>query len=231
MIEYQIQAVDGEIVYDFAFVLLRAIAFQNWARSEKVYHYKEVDKPEYNPNIIPIGSVEFCNDYFMGTLGSKPLPINVPPELLGREFTGRKVINGNEKDLSNGLFFKSNDAIKSITDIYDENMDVQEGNYQISDSISIESEYRCFIYGGELVGVHYYSGSFHKYPDISRVEAMIKAYSTQPIAFTLDVGICSGETVIIEVHDFFACGLYGFSDYKILPQMFTRWFNEYKAKL
>jgi len=229
MVKYQIQAINGEIVHDFAFGLLRAIEFQNWARSERVYAYDTVIAPYYNDRVVPVGSVEFCNDYFIGTFGENPPPINIPVELLEFKFTNRIVINGTEKDLSKGVFFKSNDAIKSITDIYDDSMDVPEGNYQISETIDIESEYRCFVYDGELVGIHHYSGSFYKYPNIEEIKSMIKAYSSQPISYTLDVGIYRDETVIIEVHDFFSCGLYGFANYKILPQMFTRWFNNYKA--
>jgi len=56
---------------------------------------------------------------------------------------------------------------------------------------------------------------------------MIKAYTKAPVAHTLDVAISGGETVIIEVHDFFSCGLYGFADHKILPFMFARWFQEF----
>lgn len=56
---------------------------------------------------------------------------------------------------------------------------------------------------------------------------MIKQYITAPIAYTLDVGISDGKTVVIEVHDFFSCGFYGFSDHTIIPFMFSRWFIEY----
>lgn len=55
---------------------------------------------------------------------------------------------------------------------------------------------------------------------------MIREYKSCPIAYTLDVGVNSNNTFIIEVHDFFSCGLYGFSDNKILPYMFSDWFDE-----
>lgn len=56
---------------------------------------------------------------------------------------------------------------------------------------------------------------------------MIKQYNAAPVAYTLDVGISNSKTLIIEVHDFFSCGFYGFSEHKIIPFMFSRWFNEY----
>jgi len=59
---------------------------------------------------------------------------------------------------------------------------------------------------------------------------MINSYITQPIAYTLDVGVVNDKTYIIEVHDFFSCGLYGFSNHQILPFMFSRWFNSFINK-
>jgi len=35
------------------------------------------------------------------------------------------------------------------------------------------------------------------------------------------------ETFVIEVHDFFSCGLYGFADHSIYPNMLHRWFWQY----
>lgn len=48
--------------------------------------------------------------------------------------------------------------------------------------------------------------------------------------YTLDVSVFNNKTSIIEVHDFFSCGLYGFNDFRHLPFMFYRWFNEYINK-
>jgi hypothetical protein len=52
---------------------------------------------------------------------------------------------------------------------------------------------------------------------------MIKEYKSSPIAYTLDVGVNSNNTFIIEIRDFFS---YGFSNNKILSYMFSDWFNE-----
>jgi len=57
---------------------------------------------------------------------------------------------------------------------------------------------------------------------------MIKTFKPEaPVAYTLDVGINNRSTFVIEVHDFFACGLYGFADLNLLPLMFYRWFKEF----
>ena len=57
-----------------------------------------------------------------------------------------------------------------------------------------------------------------------------------PVAYTLDIGVKwkegGNETFVIECHDFYSCGLYGFSDLNKLPFMFNRWHLEHinKAK-
>ena len=57
---------------------------------------------------------------------------------------------------------------------------------------------------------------------------MIKDYKDSPLSYTLDVGINNNGTFIIEVHPFVSCGLYGFSDYRILCYMFENGFNYIK---
>jgi len=143
---------------------------------------------------------------------------------MDHEFTGRNVINGTEKDINGKKFVKSNDTIKSFTELCDR---APVGNYQISDIIDIDSEWRTFVYDGKMVGLQNYSGRFDIFPDVDKINTMIKTYTTQPIAYTLDVAISGGETAIIEVHDFFSCGLYGFSDHRVLPFMFSRWLNKF----
>ena len=50
---------------------------------------------------------------------------------------------------------------------------------------------------------------------------MINAYADSPYAYTIDVAVLGNkETVLIEVHPFFSCGLYGFADYRVLVDMF-----------
>ncbi len=78
---------------------------------------------------------------------------------------------------------------------------------------------------GELVGLQNYSGDFVNFPDVKKINKMISVYAG-PVAYTLDVGINSRGTFVVEVHDFFSCGLYGFSDRKILPFMFSKLFHE-----
>lgn len=226
--KFLIQTINGNVKHDFSFTLLESIEYQNWLRDDKPFEVFFTDDLT-TPNYIPIGSVEFVCKYLFDYYGLIPKPKNIPVELIDKKWTGRTIINGTEKDIIGEKFVKSNDRIKSFAEIC---KTAPKGNYQISDLINIESEWRAFIYKGELVGLQNYSGEFDIFPNVDKIKDMINVYKSQPIAFTLDVAISNNDTVVIEVHDFFSCGLYGFSDHKILPFMFSRWFysfvNNYK---
>jgi hypothetical protein len=174
----------------------------------------------YASSGIPVGSVEFVSESLALQGYPVPKPRNVPVELF--PFAGRNIFNGTEKDLPFGASFaKSNDKIK--TDIEDP---LPAGNYQFSSLVDFISEWRAFVWRGELVGLQNYSGDFTRFPDVDRIHQMIKAFKG-PCAYTLDVGIVDGVTCVVEVHDFFSCGLYGFADLQLLPLMLGGWYREY----
>lgn len=224
--KFLIQTIEGEIKYDFSFSLIQSINYQKWLKRDDI-DFLFTDKKLY-PDYIPIGSVEFVINYLNKHYNLIPKPKNIPKELLDYKWTNRYVFNGTDKDITDKKFIKSNDSIKGFTEI---SKNAPPGNYQISDIIDIKSEWRCFIYKGKLVGLQNYSGEFDTFPNVNKIKSIIKNYKSQPVAFTLDVGITEkNETSIIEVHDFFSVGLYGFSNYNILPFMFSRWFYSFLKK-
>lgn len=223
---FLIQTINGEVVHDFSFELIEACKFNNWFRDTDEFRYELTDSEQF-PDFIPVGTVEFVCSYLDVFFGKVPKPKNIPDELLLYHFTNRRVLNGTEKDVFGECFVKSNDVIKGFCEITDK---APKGNYQISELIEVDSEYRCFVFDRKLVGLQNYCGDFTLFPDISIIEDMIMEYKTSPIAYTLDVGISNGITFVIEVHDFFSCGLYGFSNHSILPHMFNGWFKEFVRK-
>jgi hypothetical protein len=229
--KFLIQTINKKIVHDFSFTLLESIRFNNWANQSEEIKFKLSDVPKYIKNYIPIGSVEFVSQYLLDNYDVKIKPINIPEELLDVKFTGRCVFNGTEKDIILGekKFIKSNDKIKTFTEITD---NTPIGHYQISDIIKIKSEWRAFVFKSKLVGLQNYSGDFTAFPNIEKINNMIVEYKSQPIAFTLDVAIKEddNDTVVIECHNFFSCGLYGFADHNILPYMFSQSFYEILRK-
>ena len=259
--KFLIQRTNGEIRHDFAFTLLQNLRFRQWLnRREKKNEYivkfvdytDEILEPDdiypmpfkpFHKDYVPVGSVEFVNDFIAHFYGYDkiPKPVNVPPELALRGFTQRPLFNGDEKvaeNLNGRWFVKSNDKIKSYKEVLELDVNhytaaLPKGNYQYSKYINgIESEWRAFVYDGKLIGLQNYCGDFTIFPNVDKIKLMIAAYKSAPIAYTLDVGIDSEYdlTFVIEVHDFFSCGLYGFNSIKY-STMLHRWFKEYLQKL
>jgi hypothetical protein len=240
---FLIQKCEGKIVHDFSFTLLESIRYLKWSANGndlkivvKYLDFIDADNENLNwwfrpfhQHYIPVGSVEFVTAWFKHFHNHEPKPINVPEELWSH--AGRTIWNGNENDYHKGygqLFVKSNDNIKGFKLVIKEDYELPVGNYQFSEVIDIESEWRCFVYQNKLVGLQNYGGDFTCFPDVNDIGDMIGAYSkTAPIAYTLDVGMNHHNTFVIECHDFFSCGLYGFADHRILPFMHSRWHYEY----
>jgi len=251
--KFLIQKMHGKIEHDFSITLLKSIEYQKWIQNDqkvitvKFLDFYDKDKWEFrgfHKNYVPIGSVEFVRAWFETFHNHTPKPMNVPEELFG--YCNREIFNGTEKDLSGmygKLFVKDNDKIKGIAGIFNhqEKYVFPKGNYQISEFIEIIGEWRAFVYYGELVGLQNYNGDFTRFPNILTIRKMINRYKSAPKAYTLDVGIgtpileidgnfITDNTFVIECHDFFSCGLYGFADHRILPYMFYRWHHEYLNK-
>lgn len=243
--KFLIQTINKKVVHDFSFTLLESIRYINWLYNSNDYKYKLVEKVDYN-NIdklkyyIPIGTVEFVSEFIKNVHNKEVKPWNVPQCLFN--FAHRKIINGTKEDIKDLCFVKSNDRIKAklfdpetnkhvdLTGIYNNNICFDEGNYQISELIQIDSEWRCFVYQNKLVGLQNYGGDFTLFPNVDVILSMINKFENQPIAYTLDVGVNERGTFVIEVHDFFSCGLYGFANHKIYINMLTRWFWNYVKK-
>jgi hypothetical protein len=225
MIFFLIQSENGLPKFDFGFHLIKAIQFNNWYYKNDEYIFRLFEGDSKLPEgYIPIGSVEFVTKYIENFFNKTPLPKNVPECLF--KFANREIKNGTEEDVKRLSFVKSNDTFKGFTEICS---NPPKGNYQISEIINIESEWRVFVYRGNIVGLKNYCGDFKINPNYETIEEIVAEYekNNAPIAYTVDIGINDTGTFIIEVHDFFSCGLYGFDEYNILPNMFFRWFNEF----
>lgn len=230
--KFLIQTINKKVTHDFSFTLIESCRYHNWlskTNNIKIVFTDEKTKPNY----IPIGSVEFVRNYLKTYHDIELKPINVPEELLPFQYSGRYIFNGTENDITDEKFVKSNDVIKLkrgdgglFSGIYSKDDVLPKGKYQISDIIEIESEWRSFVYQNKLVGLQNYGGDFTKFPNISKIEKLISAYASAPIAYTLDVGVTGDMTYVIECHQFVSVGFYGFSNHQIIPFMFSKAFNE-----
>lgn len=243
--KFLIQKINGEIRHDFSFTLLESIRFRNWLQNSEKIKYRFFDTTEdgvdfkfklLHRHYVPVGSVEFVSSFLKQFYDLTPKPLNVPEALL--PYAGRHIFNGNEKTIFKEMvsgreyIIKSNDKIKGYftSHVAGNKIDIPVGNYQVSERIPIDSEWRAFVYQNKLVGLQNYAGIFTIFPRIQSLKQIIDEYSPNaPIAYTLDVSITENDKIpdIIEVHDFFSCGLYGFADHAKYPSMLHLWFWQY----
>ena len=224
--KFLIQTINDEIQFDFQWELIQAIKGTNWLRNEIVYEYilSAIDAPD----CIPIGSVEFTLNYMKKYYNKEIKPIQIPSILFKEQYLKRKckILHSSKLNITEPTFVKSIDTIKGFTQIVNKGWKIPDGNYFISQVVDIESEWRAFVYKNELVGLQNYSGDFILFPDINLIKEIIYNYKEAPKAYTLDVGINSNGTFILECHEFFATGIYGWSDHQLLPLMYESWFRE-----
>lgn len=233
---FLIQTINNKIVHDFSFTLIEAIQYYNWYENKKVYNYllqKDtiLNSKENIKDTIPIGSVEFVLTYLNNYYNINNIkPLNIPQELRKPEYLKRwarivKIDNSTINAGNTPVFVKDNAKIKGWTNIVETNRGYPPGEYLISEYVEIDSEWRAFVFNNKLVGLQNYSGDFTIFPDVELIQKMIHDFNYNS-AYTLDVGINDKGTFVLELHDFFSCGLYGFADYKILPLMFINTWNK-----
>jgi len=172
---------------------------------------------------IPSGTIQFVKKYLAAYHDIITIkPINIPNDLLRNEYLKRSVtykLKG-VYQFDSKKFVKSDTEIKGTTDIVEYLEVPDDGRYLVSDLIEIESEWRAFVFNNELVGLQNYIGDFTMFPDVHLIKKMINEYKNCPPAYTLDVGVNSKDgTFLIECHNFYSCGTYGFSNNRIIPQM------------
>ena len=187
----------------------------------------------------PVGSIEFCNKH-----GIKTMPRNIPPQL--KDYACGLVLSSRDemKDSICYWHVKSTAQIKHpkngmYTNIND--IPFEDGEFQAVEWLDdgFISEWRVFVFDGNIADMQNYAGDLWTLPDKDAVECMIYALehskgANVPPAYTLDVGVhldnlSCNKTSVIEVHDFYSCGTYNFNDHYRLPMMLWEWWNWHKA--
>lgn len=241
---FLLQTIRHQIVHDFTFAVLRAKEFYDWARDPFDITFVEIGGIEAirEPDLyVPVGSVEFVSAYlrhhYPNADPAMLMPINVPEVLF--PFAGRKIADIVHPEDVRKLAATGIQRVyrKSLLDIKDKDngVTVFEADNpllvmsQVSELIDIRSEWRVFVFHGQILHAACYCGEPLVFPDADAIRAMVAAYDGAPSAWTLDVAVtAAGDTVVIECHRFFSCGLYGFNDYARLPKMLSQAWNEMK---
>jgi len=80
----------------------------------------------------------------------------------------------------------------------------------VSTPVQFTSEYRFYIIDKRIAGYSRYDPGDDDdiEPDVTVVEQMVAEYAMQPVAYSIDVGIHNGDTILIEVNDGWSLGYY-----------------------
>lgn len=161
----------------------------------------------------PIGTVEFVKEYCKLNGISLPTNDTYPEEL--SSFLKRNVWKDNFLNVLDTFFVKPIDtktftgAIKSDIEESIQEFELDQTVW-VSDPVEFTQEFRFYIIDKEIVGYSRYdSGDSDTIePNINIVKQMVESYIKQPIGYSIDVGLCNGETILVEVNDGWSLGLY-----------------------
>ena len=229
---FLIQSTSNNLVSIDSLALIDAIGYYNFLYGHRkeieTYDYYISETPDIKkyhlPDVIPVGTIAFVQEFLKKYYNIPSIrPINIPEELHKHEFLKRNVnvYTGTEDLGYTEVFVKSMDRLKGICDVmpYEAIERIKEP-VTISDVLTdIKSEWRGFVHNKKLVGLNNYLGDFTVFPDVSIINKMIAEYKNSPPSYTIDVAVCEHGTVLLEVHNFVSCGLYGFNEHKLLPLM------------
>lgn len=228
--------------FDYGYSVIEMADYYNWysncGKNDNVFYlnYKNFDneinkiiqlypKEKWCESLPPIyvGSVENCVKYY-SLLGFNLKPLNIPIELWG--YIDNEIFISNHLENNGHLYYnKDLNIFKCKENCFIDSYSGTEFKF-FSKKIPINSEFRIFVLNGEIVGIKQYLGDINSKLNIKYCEKIAKIYSEYNKAFTLDVAVSIENrierTVVIELHDFFSCGLYGWDDYmKIRKMMIT----------
>lgn len=232
--KFLIQSIDNMPIDTEGFALMKSIDKQYGLHSYELMDMEGlnslgVDGIKY----IPVGNLEFVG-LWLGRYHEidSLYPIEVPKSLREDEFLGRKysIITADKIPNSGRYFLKNVSVLKTMSycgelsyfmhdKIFEDGGHTNELRldkthlYQLSEEIEILSEYRIIVLNDVIEAIRYYDGDILLFPDRKTIEKMVLLISLdkeRPKAYTLDVGITTYGTIIIEQHAFVSCGTYGF---------------------
>ena len=238
--KFLIQTINKQLVHDFTWELTRCEEYHKWIEDPITLRYHEgldFEPIKHPDSYVPVGSVEFVSAYlnrFYPDAKEALKPLNVPECLY--PYAGRTITNVTKPEDMNIfgnsalVFAKDMNQIKSPRTGFiglPEFERVQD--CQVSSVLDFQSEWRVFVFQDALYDCRCYQGDCFNIPSKDRIYEMMNAFRNEgtPVAYTLDVGVTTkGETVVIECHRFFSCGLYGFSQQNIYPAMLSQtWYQ------
>jgi len=209
------------------------IVIEKLLRRDKILQFSQIeyneDSERYGKDMIPVGDIPYIERWLWKNHQKKMIPIEVPEILRKEEFLGRsyRIVDRDKIPYDTGgkYFIKNVSRLKEFNSALYEGMvpmpsTLPAGHYVVSSWVDIRSEFRVFVYKDEILAIQNYLGSPLVFPQAEKLMKMVMQYQgddRRPKAYTLDIAvICkqdqTTDTILLEIHPFACCGLYGFAD-------------------
>lgn len=228
----------------------------DWVVLENLIHRDEItqlstvtyaDSPKsFGTDYIPVGDIPFIEGWLRRNYGKDMKPIEVPECLRKEEFLKRIYDFAEKKDLPfqsrQKYFVKNVSGLKVFNSaLYEGTMPgwntLPDGRYLVSEWLDILSEFRVFVFHDEILSIQPYLGMPLMFTNAEKIRKMVEEYKNdpeRPMAYTMDIAVSKHKggiihTVILEVHPFASCGLYGFCSPEI-PDMLEEGIHYYTGK-
>jgi len=236
---YVQQNPDGSIAPESA-SFWEAVKEDAWEAGEKRYQVilkglqDDLRAEEGDPELtIPIGSLDFVQKYLRENDLNPLQAVNIPIELESFRYLSRRAWYCNSKEDLVGLIGEEHEPLfvkpgsipklfEATTTRYLDDVPADASLFVSEILPDIQAEWRVFVLRGSIKYLAPYNLKAWLCPDRSLVEEMARKVSLP--SCTIDVAVLgSGETVLIEVHPFISCGLYGFEGTDLLRMAATAW--------
>ncbi|WP_018622875.1 ATP-grasp domain-containing protein [Spirosoma luteum] len=90
--------------------------------------------------------------------------------------------------------------------------------------VTFTSEYRGVIIEGKFVGLKHYKGNLCLFPSCEIINRVIRDFTEQPLAFSIDFGLDSlGRTLLVECNDFWSLDSFGLDPKLYAEGLLLRW--------
>ncbi len=93
----------------------------------------------------------------------------------------------------------------------------------LSKKVNFQTEYRVFVFNGEIKHISHYSGNPYLCLKAGEVSEIVDIYVDSPCAYALDLGIVGHRVCLVEVNDFFYIGPYTLPSTTYAEMLSARW--------
>jgi hypothetical protein len=167
------------------------------------------DHCNFSELTVPVGSVEFVNEFARLRGISVPDNLSYPVEL--SKFLKRRIWQDKFSEVNEDFFvkpLKTKAFTGAIKKNLTESVDPEETVW-VSEPINFVAEFRYYVLDRAIVGYSRYDGNEEEIkPDQSLAQHIVESFESQPAGYAIDVGVANGETYLIEINDGWSLGYY-----------------------